>query len=273
MWEALASAAGGLVGGGIDTLVNLNQARINRQFQLNMSSTAYQRAMADMKAAGLNPMLAYQQGGASTSGGATASGEMREAGRGAASAAQIMMDQKRVNNETKVADAQEKKLSAETITELKKPELVMAQILSERERPAAIASSAALERAQTATEIRRPELIRAETAATKEKGRLTAAERKTEEERPGLVRAQTGSEVGKPGLQEAERIKAMADAWLRWMDTKTAAGDPRSILGGALEKVYYPKLMHRNNEVSSSSAVDFNRRPHSRGHVFNMEIP
>lgn len=104
MWPAIAGIGSTLVGGALGYLgakeanaASRDVAREQMGFQERMSNTAWQRATEDMRKAGINPMLAFAQGGASTPQGSTAT--VRNAvGAGLSSAMQAKQLQSQLAN-------------------------------------------------------------------------------------------------------------------------------------------------------------------------------
>jgi len=98
---------------------NREEAQKNRDFQQVMSNTAYQRTVHDMRKAGINPMLAINQGGASTPAGGTATAsapipKQDVLGKGMQAGVSSAIEATRIQNELTNSESQ-RGLNASTI--------------------------------------------------------------------------------------------------------------------------------------------------------------
>jgi len=103
--------AGPVLGSVASGLFSAKSASDNRDFQEEMSNTSYQRAMKDMRKAGLNPILASKLGGASTPPGAMA--QIPDLGQSLNAGMNTALAEERLGYDAEKIDAEIEKLVAD----------------------------------------------------------------------------------------------------------------------------------------------------------------
>lgn len=229
--SALLGYFGTKQGASAQNYANAKMAENAMAFEERMSNTAYQRAMADMKAAGLNPMLAASKGGASTPSGQQARMENTQANalNSAIAASQIAVNKaqaEKTSAEANVIRETGLRSAEEQIKVLQRQQidLIASAGLKNQQAFTALANESLL-RAQydktrgevevvnaTAENLRKTfELISQQTINEKKKFDLMVGQIK-------LVSAQAAEALARQGLADSQKLIADVDLRMKEID-------------------------------------------------------
>lgn len=254
---------------------NADQAQINREWNAQMDSTKYQRTVADMQAAGVNPALAMNGGvttqAASNSAASASSTPMLDL----SSVVQMAMQAKQLRIQEKLADADVRVKNAEA--DIKEADagvrdeynrlLLEGQKLSNdltaEQRKQVIANidkigeEVELLKKQAATEIERKNLVIAETALRK------ATQGKTEAEKQRIVELLPFEKALSAAQTENQKAQA-AYAMIQ------AAYQQNLIDSGYIESMVRQNNADASEKETRQLAEDFEYKLRS-GNIFNQD--
>jgi len=219
------------------TAYNSAEAVAQRDWQEQMRQTQYKTAVGDMQSAGLNPMLAYMQGGAGTPSSSAASVGTPGSAQGSSSSMQTPRLTGMVSNAVQTANliAQQKNIDADTQNK---------EVLTDKIEAETNLTNASAGQVHVNTEKLREEVTktRQEVSVLEEKQLNLAQERELTFAREQLVRAETVLRTESKGTPAAQRalIKAQ-EALTRIRGINEGLETPRKRNEAAAESSWFKR--------------------------------